>query len=115
MTDRELLELAAKAMQSTGHPDFANFEVLEDGSAVCLELGCKRGAVTSYWKPLANDQDAFRAAIHLRIDTKHYNNHVVCFWNDFFGTGILLYGDDPVAATRRAIVMAAAELGMELP
>ena len=34
-----------------------NYHVLDDGY-VCLELGSRAGAITSYWNPLKDDIDA---------------------------------------------------------
>lgn len=113
MTDRELLELAAKAMQAAEDPNFRNYTVLMDGSSVCLELGHRRGAITAYWSPLTDDGDALRLAVKLKIDVAHTNVHApqvhaladskVQEWEDS--------SNDPYAATRRAIVRAAAEVG----
>jgi len=109
MTDRELLELAAKAMQAAGHPDFANYTVVEH--AVCLDLGACRGAITSYWNPLTDDGDALRMAVKLGISINRFGAMtsarlpmaaITCDERD---------DGDPYAATRRAVVRAAAEIG----
>lgn len=104
MTDNELLKLAAKA---AGIP----VKNLSDRYDCWEETPVLIGRA---WNPLADAGDALRLAVLLRIDIKHYSDHVVCWWNDFFGTGVVLYDGDPGAATRRAIVMAAAEMGAEL-
>ena len=106
MTDRELLELAAKAA------GFLNFDYASPESGICVELGSKRGAITSYWNPLTDDGDALRLAVKLQIEvgveevaypifSTYYN---LCF----------TYDTDPYAATRRAIVRAAAAIGEEM-
>lgn len=126
-TDRELLELAAKAMRATGNPHFMNYTVMEDGSSVCLELGSQRGAVTDYWKPLHDDGDALRLAVKLSLpiefreagfgyDKTPENRRVMCgkYWDSNESRNCMfaeLYGSDVHAATRRAIVRAAAEIG----
>ena len=114
MTDRELLAASAMAMKNIGHPHFANFTAHDD--SVCLELGHRRGAVTSYWNPRVDDGDAFRLAVTLGIHVIHRTNlsegALECVaWcrNDI--CVIVPYGDDPHAATRRAIVCAAAVIG----
>jgi hypothetical protein len=97
-TDRELLELAAKAMHASGEPNFRNYTVYAD--RVCLELGSRRGAITGYWKPLTDDGDAFRLAVRLKL------------FGGYHGMESSQFEDgDPYAATRRAIVRAAAEIG----
>ena len=121
MTDRELLELAAKAMQNSGNPNFANFKTMEDGKSVCLDIGHRRGAITSYWRPMYDDGDALRLALHLRINIEHVETssrkpHGVNCWPvgrgdcSKFETALPDYN----AATRRAIVRAAAEIGKEM-
>jgi hypothetical protein len=105
MNDRELLELAAKAMLDSGDPNFRNYEVYAD--RVCLELGSRRGAIIGYWKPLTDDGDALRLAVRLRMNVDWESAD--CVWCD--NEGETVEGDDPYAATRRAIVRAAAELG----
>ena len=99
MTDRKLLEDAAKA---------AGIEVWFDGNGTPWVDGDKY-----VWNPLADDGDALRLAVKLKIDVAHTNIHSpqvhaladakVQVWEDSSG--------DPLAATRRAIVKAAAELG----
>ena len=106
MNDKELLELAAKAA------GFVNFDVSNAG--VILELGSRRGAITSYWNPLTDDGDALRLAVKLRIEIAFSE------YPDGEETAIAQYGkwawrevsmeQDPHAATRRAIVLAAAQL-----
>jgi hypothetical protein len=108
MTDRELLEIAAKAARLT---------VVDKSAPVTLYIesdGCKSGVS---WNPLANDGDALRLAVTLGL--------VVCVLHEIGMTGIYLpaehiggkydttepHNGDPYAATRRAIVRAAAEIG----
>jgi hypothetical protein len=105
MTDRELLESAAKA---AGIP--APFQVLRDGTWVFDEPRTKN------WNPLTDDGDALRLAVKLEM-------RVVSPWQaggykraraDHIPTGKdgpWVEDADPYAATRRAIVRAAAEIG----
>lgn len=101
MSDRELLELAAKA---------AGLTIIhwnEDGPRIQSE-GCKTGY---FWTPLSDDGDAFRLLVKLRLPLRDGFNGTVETGNEKSGWPIWeLYGDDPHAATRRAIVRAAAEI-----
>ena len=107
MTDRELLELAAKA---------AGIEIIRvtDTGMPLIHGKDGNGKHWDSWNPLTDDGDALRLAVKLGI-----------------GQGVLLslcasgpaveavgtescweqWGADPYAATRRAIVRAAAEIG----
>ena len=96
VADRELLKLAAKAA-GVIHP-----EVLENHLA-------------SGWNPLTDDGDAFRLSVKLGITSERDQ-----FDGEFYAHAIPPgthqgcdepYGDDPLAAIRRAIVRAAAEIG----
>lgn len=126
MTDRELLELAAKA---------AGFKILN----FCQEERDASGyghvglwlADTTRWNPLFDDGDALRLSVSLRIDLSLWINtlNVTARTHINAGRGISLHGanrwpvndhaepyaDDPYAATRRAIVRAAAEIGKKMP
>lgn len=100
MNDKELLELAAKA---------ARVEYIGEGYAR-KDIG--GGHYENYpWNPLNDDADAFRLAVTLRMDIRQYDDAVVV-WSDrgFIGTGRIPHGNDPCAATCRAIVIAAAQL-----
>ena len=105
MNDKELLELAAKSagLRVVSYDDF---------------LGCMRiasdGSVTGYgWNPLTDDGDALRLAVKLKLS--------VSIFDDAIGVGrrSSSYGEleiqgDPYAATRRAIVRAAAAIGEQM-
>jgi hypothetical protein len=101
MTDRELLELAAKA---------ADIELWhEDVFTKGLTQKISQSGILC-WNPLADDGDALRLAVKLRL-------HVSVFADDIgigtFGDGYTetKLRDDPYAATRRAITRAAAAIG----
>ena len=104
MTDRELLELAAKAAGIR-----INHWVYDDldYSPAVLEAG-------GTWHPLADDGDALRLAVKLRLSVEQWKtNEAVCYNKS--GDGVYEdYGNDPLAATRRAIVRAAAEIGRNM-
>ena len=84
MTDRELLDAAAKA---------AGIELTGSDRAAWVN-GSSYG-----WNPLTDDGDALRLAVKLRLDVAWYERNP------------LELDVDPYAATRRAIVRAAAEIG----
>ena len=69
-----------------------------------LELAAKAAGVKSgpFWNPLIYDGDALRLAINLDIDVAKVQ---IKFWDK--------HSINPYAATRRAIVRAAAEIGKE--
>lgn len=106
MTDRELLELAAKA---------AGYVIEDDADRLVAQPGHFAGGFSilndrggsSLWNPLYDDGDALRLAVKLQMSS-------------LFATGFhtiedyVISGNDPYAATRRAIVRAAAEIGKEM-
>lgn len=107
MTDCELLVLAAKAA-GLGYDD-GNFAAPEEdlggwGMVACLGL---------FWNPLTDDGDALRLAVKLRLELKvvDYGATVRSLekrqWSAYEAH---LHGGIE-AATRRAIVRAAAEIG----
>lgn len=87
MTDRELLELAAKAITT---------DIVKYNGVLFIDR--------REWNPLSDDGDALRLAVKLNIDIKPQYSYEGP-WED---GGTLI---DPYAATRRAIVRAAAEIG----
>jgi len=118
MTDRELLELAAKAV---------GYETIEyndlRGSILDIRYGRDEAIWNGedYWNPLVDDCEALRLAVKLKLS--------VCppFWShaNFAEVGIRnhdgeiksmcrMYDEDSYAATRRAIVRAAAEIGKNM-
>ena len=113
MTDRELLELAAKAAGVAAQWD-------------CPERGMMTltpdGIDTMTWNPLTDDGDALRLAVKLRIDFYVGDDDGVATYAGYFDPAlnnrqrfaIERHGDDPYAATRRAIVRAAAEIGRNM-
>lgn len=94
MTDFELTRLAFKAA-------FNGADLTEDEDMM------------RHWLPLTNDGDAFRLAVKLGfvIDNRYEEAFVATgsdlhFWQK--------HEEDELAATRRAIVRAAAEIGREM-
>ena len=100
MTDKELLELAAKAAGITGMWD--NF------IDVFVPM---HGQIT--WTPLTSDGDALRLAVKLKISVFQGTDTVEAYTNQEDGK-LQVKDYDPYAATRRAIVRAAAEIGKEM-
>ena len=108
-TDRELLELAAKA---------AGIKVLlpvmsEGMTQVAILESSLVNTVPTFWQPLTDDGDALRLAVKLEMILS-------LIQHDFFDPKqddplVIVATDhdrkDPYAATRRAIVRAAAAIG----
>lgn len=100
--DRGLLELAAKACGISG--------------AYSAGLGIRLPELSQlhkfWWNPLTDDGDALRLAVKLGADIQPKGFGVeVWIFESRVSSGIVDYSDDPYAATRRAIVRAAAEIG----
>jgi hypothetical protein len=112
--DIQLLKLAAKA---------ASIELNEwsdDHNAFGLKSTAIRGT-TEWWNPLTKDGDALRLAVKLQLTVcnDHINSGTAyctdytqdhSFPSVFSGTDEGEVIDDDYAATRRAIVLAAAEI-----
>ena len=116
MTDRELLELAAKAagyivQQHVVYGEHApGAWVYEAGSALD-RYGEPR---IFLWRPRDDDGDALRLAVKLRLHLEWWpglGKVAACTAEKQTAEP---YEDDPNAATRRAIVSAAAEIGKGL-
>lgn len=110
MTDRELLEMAAKAagieLDFTIRGDFPPYFVNERGGH-------------SSWNPLTDDGDALRLAIDLELNVFHTSGRAYAMPSDYESDNeqTVSYSDSggKYAATRRAIVRAAAEIGRSMP
>lgn len=105
MTDRELLELAAKAAGYVVEYDDGRFS--------------KRPGFKSYgqmWNPLTDDGDALRLAVALGMDIYSAmgmaGDTTICDFQKEVDKEPVYedHGSDALSATRRAIVRAAAEL-----
>lgn len=120
MTDRELLEAAAKAAGLTTSHKW-NAQRLEMTPPVPSLVVHRDGELVSTgWNPLADDGDALRLAVKLGIDVcidtaqeRPPQTQAIGFAGDGSDTvdAIEFHRDDPYAATRRAIVLAAASIG----
>jgi hypothetical protein len=106
MNDRELLEAAARAAGLL-HVDYTNLNY--DGK-LGLQLVDSIGRHTASWNPLEDDGDALRLAVKLSIGldfvagSQAWAGRTDEMLHEFFN-------DNPYAATRRAIVRAAAMIG----
>ena len=114
MTDKELLELAAKAAGLIVRDDVGQSD---DG----LAIGNGDGDLVS-WNPLADDGDALRLAVKLKIDIEWRYGEVWAYRHasadgDCFSAIEAAADHDPEIigtgdrATRRAITRAAAAIG----
>ena len=109
MTDRELLELAARA---AGLHEFD--WVANDG---LMNVYDSKGR-QSVWNPLTDDGDAFRLAARLHLHLLHNDKTEKVLWVSAVVNKTMTHAaeeffseTDRGAATRRAIVRAAAEIG----
>ena len=107
MTARELLELAAKAAG-------IRIEIKHDANGAMYAW--RPNPVWESWCPLTDDGDALRLAVDLGMIVYTNACAAVILMDD---DSELAFeeepGDDVRAATRRAIVRAAAEIGKAMP
>ena len=103
-TDKELLELAAKA---------AGIEIIQWSGR---DVGQESAAIMPHgieWNPLTDDGDALRLAVKLGMPIQHGGSYVAAY----AGKSVMAeqfterHEKDPYAATRRAITRAAAAIG----
>jgi hypothetical protein len=111
MTDKELLEKAAKAV------GYVEWDWLaSDGN---LNVYNKEGRQEA-WNPLTDDGDALRLAVKLNMDIVFDFDRVMVVFGDADAACITEYfyelpePTDRYAATRKAIVRAAAAIGEQL-
>jgi hypothetical protein len=105
MTDKELLALSAKA---AGYTQTWN----EFWRGMYNELPNDCWDSSSYWNPLTDDGDALRLAVTLDLDVVPSMRGRSSFrYARVDGKTYTELDADPYAATRRAIVRAAAEVG----
>jgi len=110
MTDIELLKMAASAI---------SLDYIEcgrvDGTGDLIDRKTEKT-----WNPLTDDGDALRLAVKLGISPGTSGKYVGARWQpqgnaylEPIGIPCFEIGDDPYAATRRAIVLAAVEIGKQ--
>jgi hypothetical protein len=118
MTDKEILELAAKAAGYT--LKYGDVYSLGDGEVDCTDLAYvvsgQPDEADWLWCPLEDDGDALRLAVKLEIDLIIGTGHkFVTARNEVTQLNEYEYTQDKYAATRRAITRAAAEIGKAMP
>ena len=106
MTDKELIELAAKA---------AGLHVKVSSNS---GIGLKVHGNCNWWNPLTDDGDALRLAVSLGfivdIDTEEHYTEIE-FTSNYEDKSVSEgHGFDATEATRRAITRAAAQIGKEI-
>lgn len=116
MTDRELLELAAKAAGIT--------DATWNERLACVETLSLPG-FDCYWNPLKDDGHALRLAAKLNIDLEFTDSFCFAIWYDMDKSEThkvkVSYSEylesegGKYPATRRAITRAAAEIGRAMP
>ena len=117
MTDREMLELAARA---AGLKEFT-----EINGRFAVRTRFTGMQDWSPWNPLTDDGDALRLAVQLMIRVSvnrafrlSIPGSVTVEYPDrdgyYFALGEAVTNGDPYAATRRAITRAAAEIGRQM-
>ena len=116
MSDKELLELAAKAAGLTNLTYCPAWKGMAEFD--------KQGGYykwETYWNPLRDDSNALLLVVLLDLDIRHevaptgVKNVLVGCEERLGGWFKEVLGDDPLAAIRRAIVRAAAEIGKIVP
>lgn len=135
MTDRELLELAARAFWGDEIDDTCSIRWSENDNAIIYMHGDNQDHngrdVELCWNPLEWDHDALPLAVKLRLQVQINERSIVIYFNqsETGETKPELYEYPPMhqdadynltpvdheAATRRAIVRAAAEIGKAMP
>ncbi len=107
MTDRELLELAAKAA------GYKKLSISADRESYFVSDQNSNSPLRFLWNPLTDDGDAMRLAVKLLFEIDMGLGCIAIRHS----TGIKIleaFNNDPYAATRRAIVRAAAEIGRSM-
>lgn len=114
MTDRELLELAAKA---AGYQIQKCNQAERDANGYG-HVGLYIAGVSTGWNPLANDGDALRLSATLRLKIlpgKHLGDGCTVETQRDGIAGCTAFYDDKNRQMRQAIVRAAAEIGRRMP
>lgn len=98
-TDRELLELAAKAA------GYRLKNEMHNASDELIGFRTNDRPMSGAWNPLTDDGDALRLAVKLGMFMEPIVREI----------SRAEYEADPYASTRRAIVRAAAAIGKDMP
>lgn len=116
---KRLLEMAAKAFWGDEIDDVVSVEWSEQDNSILYTHADNQdhnGLDRTYrWNPLADDGDALRLAVKLRLEFEWWKNGVSVNRDDLPPMPIEYIGSDPTATTRTAIVRAAAAIGEQKP
>lgn len=116
MTDREMLELAAKAYWADEIDDVVSIKWIDSDGCIEFTHGDNQDHnghdVGVLWNPLTDDGDALRLAVrlHMRVSVTSES----CRAETLPCLGVRVNDSDENLATRRAVVMAAAAVGREM-
>ena len=114
MTDRELLELAAKAA-GMGQLVWGEKYKVGDAEVDCTDLPYVSSESPdespAYWNPLTDDGDALRLAVKLGLLFAAMDHSAIASRDEPEVYEQVQFDGDQYAATRRAIVQAAAKIG----
>ena len=122
MTEREMLEFAAKAIGITLKPmEVKNVEFMGDDRLIGFMTDPSQWE-RGWFDPLTDDGDALRLAVKLGIGFRHraggdgstYPDLVTVFTGSFDLTVYVSQVGDEFSATRLAITKAAAEIGKRM-
>lgn len=102
MTDRELLEKAAKA---------AGMEVFFNSIGVCQVKSNHLNAGPMFWNPLNDDAAAFRLAANLALEVDFYEYSILVSSPCGHMIDAAFTDDDIYKISRRAITKVAARIG----
>ncbi|MGL4757528.1 MAG: hypothetical protein ACRCXB_34675 [Aeromonadaceae bacterium] len=105
MTDKELLEMAAKAAGLDGECHLLTGDCSDHEEPGGFRYEHPDGG-HDWWNPLIDDGDALRLAVKLNL-----------LYGKVFARGVAEShedGDDIYAVTRRAIVLSAAQIGKDM-
>lgn len=105
MTDRELLELAAKAAGL----NIKSYTVDNDGKLTHLIVGRKFTKERVAWNPRTNDGDSRRLQMQLKISLECTTHYAAASYQGFVVQK--MYGSDQAATARSAVLQVAAEIG----
>lgn len=110
MSDRELLELAAKAAGIEG-------KYFESENGIHIHTGIYRPGLDYYWNPLISDSEALRLAVDLQLCTSTGELACAASWpphSAWLHEVVEKHDGDKRSAMRRAITRTAAEIGRQM-
>ena len=133
MTERELLELAAKAAgwtwwhskhgywnltspEGDKHTACHNWPAYDPDTGKKLAEPTAADALRGFFGPENDSEQALELAVKLEIEVRNFNGISYAGKQDKFWSSEAWFPEgDPLAATRRAITRAAAEIGKAMP